>query len=106
ETGTNSLIDGTYNLTILADQFVGLGFDGNNDGIGGDNYTLVGNPAAAPKLFRLFGDADGNGQVTSADFLSFRLAFLGSSTAFDFDGNGSVDSGDFLQFRLRFLQSV
>ncbi|MBX7105661.1 MAG: right-handed parallel beta-helix repeat-containing protein, partial [Gemmataceae bacterium] len=71
ETGTNSLIDGTYNLTILADQFVGLGFDGNNDGIGGDNYTLVGDAAAAPKLFRLFGDADGNGQVTSADFLSF-----------------------------------
>ncbi|MBX7106481.1 MAG: hypothetical protein K1X57_20570 [Gemmataceae bacterium] len=99
-----SLADGRYTLGVLASQFAGGGFDGNGDGTPGDDYTLVGNPTN--KLFRLFGDVDGSGQVTSSDFLAFRLAFLSSSAIFDFNGNGTVDSSDFLQFRLRFLQSV
>ncbi|MBX7105659.1 MAG: right-handed parallel beta-helix repeat-containing protein [Gemmataceae bacterium] len=101
-----SLADGRYTLTVDQSKVSANGsqLDGNVDGTGGDNFVLVGTPANG--LFRLFGDADGNGQVTSSDFLAFRLAFLSASTAFDYDGNGSVDSGDFLQFRLRFLQSV
>ncbi|MBX7106711.1 MAG: hypothetical protein K1X57_21735, partial [Gemmataceae bacterium] len=101
-----SLADGRYTLTALAGQAAGGGLDGDGNGTGGDNYTLIGAPATSTNLFRLFGDADGSGQVTSADFLAFRLAFLSSSQAFDFDGSGTVDSGDFLAFRLRFLQSV
>ncbi|MBX7105147.1 MAG: hypothetical protein K1X57_13785, partial [Gemmataceae bacterium] len=104
-TESASLADGRYTLTISAGAVNGGNFDGNGDGTAGDNYSLVGNPATN-KLFRLFGDADGSGQVTSSDFLAFRLAFLSPSTAFDFNGNGMVDSSDFLQFRLRFLQSV
>jgi hypothetical protein len=101
-----SLIDGRYTLTILANQVSagGTPLDGNGDGTAGDDYSLVGNPTN--KLFRLYGDADGSGQVTSSDFLAFRLAFLSPSLAFDYNGSGTVDSSDFLQFRLRFLQSV
>jgi hypothetical protein len=101
-----SLADGRYNLTIF-DTLVGNvngSLDGDDNGVPGGNYVLTGD--LSNKLFRLFGDADGSGQVTSADFLAFRLAFLSSIVTFDFDGDGSVDSGDFLQFRLRFLQSV
>jgi CSLREA domain-containing protein len=99
-----SLADGRYTLNVLADQFAVGGLDGDGNGSPGDNYTLVGTPANG--LFRLFGDADGNGQTGISDFLAFRLAFLSGNAAFDFDGNGTVDAGDFLQFRLRFLASV
>jgi hypothetical protein len=104
--GNVSLADGRYALTAVAANITnGSGqLDGNGDGTAGDNYSLTGTPANG--LFRLFGDADGSGQVTSSDFLAFRLAFLSSNAAFDFDGSGQVDTGDFLQFRLRFLQSV
>ncbi|MBX7102527.1 MAG: pre-peptidase C-terminal domain-containing protein [Gemmataceae bacterium] len=102
-----SLADGRYTLTINAASVTdsaGQPLDGNGDGTFGDNYTLVGTPANG--LFRLFGDGDGSGQVTSTDFLAFRLAFLGTVPTFDFNNSGSVDSSDFLAFRLRFLQSV
>ena len=101
-----SLIDGRYTLTVLAGQVSagGIPLDGDGNGTPGDNYSLVGTPANG--LFRLFGDADGSGQVTSSDFLAFRLAFLSPSAVFDFNGSGTVDSTDVLAFRLRFLQSV
>jgi hypothetical protein len=91
-----SLADGRYTLTVAA---AGI----NQGGLAAD-FTLVGNPANG--LFRLFGDADGNGTADTADFLAFRTAFLGTSPVFDFDGNGTVDAGDFLRFRVRLLQSV
>jgi hypothetical protein len=97
-----SLADGRYTLAVLASQIVNL--DGDGNGTPGDDYTLVGTPANG--LFRLFGDADGDGTVNSTDFLAFRLAFLSPSAAFDFDGSGTVDSSDFLAFRLRFLQVI
>ncbi|MBX7104429.1 MAG: hypothetical protein K1X57_10130 [Gemmataceae bacterium] len=102
-----SLRDGRYTLTVFAATAFNAAtgpLDGNGDGTPGDNYVLVGTPANG--LFRLFGDSDGSGQVTSTDFLAFRLAFLSSNVGFDFDGSGQVGSSDFLQFRLRFLQSV
>ena len=40
-----SLSDGRYTLTIIGSQFTGNGFDGNGDGIAGDNYVLIGAPA-------------------------------------------------------------
>ncbi|MBX7106516.1 MAG: S8 family serine peptidase, partial [Gemmataceae bacterium] len=103
--GTNtefsSLKDGLYTLTAIAGQITdGAGFklDGNGDGTAGDNATST--------LHRLYGDANGDRSVQPDDFLAFRLAFLGASTAFDFDGANNVDPADFLQFRLRFLTAV
>ncbi|MBX7102680.1 MAG: fibronectin type III domain-containing protein [Gemmataceae bacterium] len=103
---TNSLIDGTYTLTVtgsLVDSIDG-NLDGDNNGLAGGNFVTP--TTGSGRLFRLFGDSDGNGLVDSIDFLAFRLAFLGTSSTFDADGNGTVTTTDFLAFRLRFLQSV
>ncbi|MBX7103784.1 MAG: hypothetical protein K1X57_06870 [Gemmataceae bacterium] len=99
-----SLADGRYTLVVSSPAVNLGGLDGNGDGTPGDDFTLTGTPGNG--LFRLFGDADGDGTVTSTDFLQFRVAFLGTNPVFDGDGNGTVDSADFLQFRLRFLQAV
>src|SRR5262249_48946326 len=50
----DSLADGRYALSLLASQLNGGYFDGDGDGIPGDDYVLVGSPANG--LFRLFGD--------------------------------------------------
>ncbi len=101
-----SLADGRYTLTINAMQISSANgqLDGNGNGVGGDNYSLIGTPANG--LFRLFGDADGDGTVAANDFIQFRLAFGGTSSIFDFDGDGAVAASDFIQFRLRFGGSV
>ena len=63
-------------------------------------------------FFRLFGDADGDGDVDGQDRDLFRSAF-GTTAAdagylwyFDFDGDGDVDGLDNGQFNRRFGQSV
>lgn len=89
-----SLADGLYTLTALASQINGGNFDGNGDGIPGDNYTF--------DFHRLFGDGNGDHSVNSDDFALFRSAFGVAGVTFDFDGNGTVDSGDFAEFRKRF----
>lgn len=99
-----SLKDGRYTLTALAAQIGSTAgqMDGNGDGAGGDDFVLVGDPATN-KLFRLFGDSDGDGNVSIADFAAFRGAFNDTSTLlFDSDGDGDVDLADFAAFRQRF----
>jgi hypothetical protein len=102
----NSLADGRYTLTALANQFAGGGLDGNGDGIGGDNFVEVGAPGTGHNLFRFFGDVTGDGTVSAADFVLFRQSFGGVNPAFDFNGDGSVAASDFIQFRLRFGGSI
>jgi hypothetical protein len=53
-------------------------------------------------VYRLFGDADGNGSVDGIDYGAFRNAFGTANYIFDFDGGGAVDGLDFGQFRQRF----
>jgi len=104
-----SLADGRYTLTVLASQVgnVNGALDGDGNLAGGDDFVLVGDPATAPRLFRLFGDNDGDGDVDAQDFGAFRGAFGGvSNLAFDFDNDGDVDAADFGQFRARFGSSV
>jgi hypothetical protein len=101
-----SLIDGAYQLTVIAAAVQGVGgnLDGDGNGIGGDNFI---SPAAGPgRIHRLFGDSDGDGDVDAVDFAAFRGAFGGTSPVFDFDADGDVDAGDFGQFRVRFGTSV
>jgi hypothetical protein len=103
-TDFTSLKDGRYTLKVSAAKVTdvaGNPLDGNSDGIGGDDYVEVGDPATN-KLFRLFGDADGNGFVDGIDFGAFRASFGTASSVFDFDGGGFVDGLDFGQFRQRF----
>jgi hypothetical protein len=106
-----SLADGRYTLTVAAGQVGGPNgaLDGDGNGAGGDNFALAGDPAANG-LFRLFGDADGNGTVDALDLFRFRQVF-GTTTfftlsPFDFDGNGTVDALDLFQFRRRFGTGV
>lgn len=88
-----SLADGRFTLTVLAAQ------------VNGPSGAMPAN--VTNNLHRLFGDADGDATVTSADFVAFRLAFLNPTvTAFDQNNDGAVDSTDFLAFRLNFLNSV
>ena len=101
-----SLADGRYTLTALASGVNNGTLDGDANGVGGDSYVLIGNPAIAPKLFRFFGDSNGDGTVAANDFIQFRLALGGSNPIFDFDGDGAVAASDFIQFRLRFGGSI
>jgi predicted outer membrane repeat protein len=101
----DSLADGRYTLTVLAAQVNGGNFDGDGNGIPGDNFVLTGDPAANT-LFRIFGDNDGDGDVDAQDFGAFRAAFGGTNNTFDFDNDGDVDAQDFGQFRARFGSSV
>jgi len=101
-----SLIDGNYQLTIDASKVTGAGgnLDGDGNGTGGDNFQT---PATgASRVFRMFGDNDGDGDVDSIDFGQFRAAFGGANATFDHDGDGDVDSVDFGQFRSRFGSAV
>ncbi len=97
-----SLADGRYTLTAKAALVSGPGgqLDGDGNGTGGDNYTMVGTPANG--LFRFFGDADGDGTVATNDLIQFRLALGGTNPYFDFDNDAAVAASDFIQFRLRF----
>jgi len=97
-----SLPDGLFTLSIQASQVTNSfgPIDGNGDGVGGDNYQLVG--TATNRLFRLFGDSDGNGIVNSSDFAAFRSSFGLGASNFDFDGDGQTNSNDFAEFRKRF----
>ncbi len=100
-----SLADGVYTLTITSSKILdpsAQNLDGNGDGIGGDDYVSPTTPGDPNRIFRLFGDVDGDADVDTTDFIQFRLSFGGSNFAFDFDGDGAVAANDFIQFRLRF----
>ena len=62
-----SLADGRYTLTAFADRIhdaTGQALDGDGDGAPGGDYV--------DHLFRLFGDADGDGDVDNKDYFAFR----------------------------------
>jgi hypothetical protein len=96
----NSLEDGQYKLTINADNVSGEG--GTLDGDG--DYLAEGSPTdnTVSAFHRLFGDGNGDGNVTSVDFAQFRSVFGIVGPVFDYDDNGVVNSNDFAEFRKRF----
>lgn len=96
-----SLSDGKYTLTLLASKINDGNFDGNSDGTAGDNFVIVGN-ATTNKLFRLFGDANGNGSIDGNDFALFRGWFSLGTSIFDFNNDGQTNATDFAEFRKRF----
>src|SRR5262249_53026976 len=104
-----SLADGGYTLTVLAGQVStgGVALDGDGDGQPGGNFVLAGD-TATNKLFRLFGDVNGDGAVNGLDLAAFRATFgttVGSPTyvAFlDSTGDGAINGLDLTAFRNRF----
>jgi hypothetical protein len=96
----NSLIDGQYTLSIIANKIQSTNgtFDGDGDGISEgspvDDMTL--------NFHRLFGDANGDRVVSAVDFNVFRTAYGAGASIFDFDGDGQTSASDFNQFRTRY----
>lgn len=103
-TENKSLADGRYRLTALAELINGGNFDGNGDGIAGDDYELNGSPENG--LFRLFGDMNGDTRVASDDLVVMRQLFGTVNYALDSDGDGFVSAVDFIKFRQRFGRSI
>lgn len=98
-----SLVDGNYQLKVVADQITsltGVLLDGDGDGNpGGDYATPTQDPGV---IYRLFGDATADRFVHSDDFTLFRTVFGIAGVEFDFNGDGTVASYDFAEFRKRF----
>lgn len=106
-----SLLDGVYQLTVNGDKVTGNGskllVDGDLDGKAGGSLVTPTAPGSPGRIFRLFGDSDGDADVDAANFGSFRGAFGNANNlTFDFEGDNDVDATDFGQFRFRFGSSV
>lgn len=108
----DSLADGRYTLTVDATKVAnpdGTALDGDNNGVGGDDYVLASTPFGSgvpTNIFRYYGDITGDGSVATNDFVQFRQAFNGVNPIFDFDNDGAVAVSDFVQFRQRFNGSI
>ncbi len=95
-----SLADGVWRLTV-----VGTAVTLGGTAMPADTVTPT---TGASRIYRLFGDADGDGDVDSTNFLAARVALdstlAGGSPynpAFDIDGDGDIDSTDYLGVRVR-----
>jgi hypothetical protein len=92
----------------------GITLDGNGDGTAGDNYVSPTDTygGTGPRLYRLFGDVNGDGVVDLTDLAQFRSAYNTNSTQaaylwyLDADGNGLIDASDLGEFRSRFNHNV
>jgi photosystem II stability/assembly factor-like uncharacterized protein len=114
--GEASLADGRYTLTVFSADVSanGLALDGDANGTAGGNYVSPTDTSGGSglHLFRLFGDATGDGVVDALDLGLFRSAFnsVAGNTAYlwylDADNSGSIDSKDLGQFRSRFNATV
>jgi hypothetical protein len=110
-----SLADGRYTLNIASGAVTGangLALDGDGNGAAGGDYVsptdTLGGGAGQLHLYRLFGDATGDGIVDQQDLGQFRTAFNATpaSPIFDANNDGAVDQQDLGQFRSRFNSNV
>ena len=109
-----SLSDGAWVLTVSAAGVTGgdsanMAADFATDNTPGSLYSVTG------RLYRLFGDHDGDADVDTLNAGQFRQTFGSFSTnttsplynpSFDFDGDGDVDTVDAGRFRQRFGSQV
>ena len=104
---TGSLIDGNYSLRIvdsLISDSAGNALDADGDGVSGNDLT--------DEFFRLFGDADGDGNVGFFDYALFRNALFSLENdpdfniAFDANGDGAIDLLDVQAFSDNFGSTI
>jgi hypothetical protein len=105
-----SLIDGTYALTVFGAQVTGpggLAMDGDNNGTAGGDF-LYGTNQSLEKLYRLFGDADGNRVVDVNDLILFRVVYGSNTTdpTWDVDASGVINQTDLVAFRANFGMGI
>ena len=112
--GSPSLADGRYQLTILSGSVTGPDGAALAGGGPGGNYVSPADTfgGTGPHLYRLFGDASGDGVVDATDLGQLRSTFNRNHTDplylwyLDADGSGAVDASDLGQFRSRFNANV
>jgi hypothetical protein len=119
--GPVSLADGRYRLAIadgaVADAALGWALDGDGNGMPGGAYNSADDTAGSGSgyhlgLYRVFGDATGDGVVDLIDLGRLRSAFntgVGSGaylSYLDADNNGVIDLGDLAEVRTRFNVSL
>ncbi|MCS7465782.1 S8 family serine peptidase [Stieleria sp. ICT_E10.1] len=108
---TTSLVDGQYELRIVASHVIGQGGIGQGGISMSEDYFYTGSEAT-DDFFRLFGDTDGDRDVDGQDYGRFGLTFLQNSlnpnfnSQLDYDGDGDVDGQDYGNFGMRFLKSL
>jgi hypothetical protein len=118
--GIASLADGRFQLTVngglVTDPVNGLALDGDANGVAGGNYlsptdTITGGTGQL-RLYRLFGDATGDGVVDQRDLGQFRSTFNAGAgnplylAYLDADNSGFVDQVDLGQLRSRFNANI
>jgi predicted outer membrane repeat protein len=117
--GQLSLADGRYQLTVfssaVSDAALGWALDDDANGVPGGNYVTPAETAYSPTalhLYRLFGDATGDGVVDLSDLTAFRGSYNAGTgnpaylSYLDADNSGVVDSTDLTEFRNRYNHSV
>jgi hypothetical protein len=116
--GQLSLADGRYQLTVLGsavtDASLGWALDGDGDGTAGGNFVSPADNFGGTglHLYRLFGDATGDGLVDLSDLTAFRGAYNSASGAanylayLDANSSGAIDLTDLQEFGKRFNHSV
>ncbi|HEX4590785.1 MAG TPA: dockerin type I domain-containing protein, partial [Gemmataceae bacterium] len=117
--GAPSLEDGRYTLTVFASNVIGPDFlplDGDGDGTpGGDFVSKPDEPGGGPgqwRLYRLFGDANGDGVIDLTDLAQFRTSYNTAAgnpayvSYLDADVSGAIDTIDLAQFRSRYNVNV
>jgi hypothetical protein len=102
-----SLADGNYRLKVLSNAVSsnGQALDGDGNGTAGGDF--IRGSLATDNFFRLYGDMDGSGAVTDADFARLRVA-IGSKRGgraydnrFDWNDDGQINVVDYNEFRKR-----
>jgi hypothetical protein len=117
--GQLSLADGRYQLRVLGtdvtDAALGWNLDGNGDGVPGGDYVTPAETTISTgglHLYRLFGDATGDGIVDLSDLAAFRGAYNAGAgnpaylASLDADNSGAVDLADLREFAKRMNHSV
>ena len=103
-----SLADGLYTLTVHGDKIhdgLGQALDGDANGTAGGDYVDA-------AIERLFGDADGDGDVDNSDVFAFKAAYSKSSGQegyqpfFDFNGDGTINTIDFAEVKQRYGKRI
>ena len=102
----NSLVDGNYEVSIDAAQITTVA-----SGLPMAADFRFGT-AEADRLFRFFGDQDGDRDVDTTDLPAFGQAFRqnlgdpGYNRLFDYLGDNDVDTGDLVAFGSRFRENL
>jgi autotransporter-associated beta strand protein len=111
-----SLADGRYQLTILSSNVSGSGGQLAGDGsTAGTNYVTPAETSYVPTalhLYRLFGDATGDGVNDLSDLTAFRGTYNAGTgnpsyvSYLDADNSGVVDLTDLTEYRNRYNHSA